>query len=76
VATLEQRIHFRSKYAQAWETLVEFSKLLPKGYQVYVLFDSWFASGDTYQILSTATVACDLRLEKQPADRQEAHRPI
>ena len=40
----EQRVHFRSKYAQAREMLVEFSELLPKGYQVYVLFDSWYAS--------------------------------
>lgn len=38
------RLHFRSKYALAREMLVELAGLLPKGYQVYVLFDSWYAS--------------------------------
>jgi hypothetical protein len=40
-----QRIHFRSKYKIAREVLVELKKLLPKDYQVYALFDSWYASG-------------------------------
>ncbi|MEJ2711533.1 MAG: transposase [Anaerolineales bacterium] len=39
-----EHLHYRSKYALAREMLVELSKLLPKGYQVYVLFDSWYAS--------------------------------
>jgi hypothetical protein len=39
-----QRLHYRSKYALAHEMLTELSKLLPKGYQVYVLFDSWYSS--------------------------------
>ena len=38
------RVHFRSKYALAREMLVELVGLLPNGYQVYVLFDSWYAS--------------------------------
>jgi hypothetical protein len=42
--TPEQRLHFRSKHAQAWDMLVEFSELLPIGYPVVVLFDSWYAS--------------------------------
>jgi len=41
---VEQHLHYRSKYALAREMLVELSELLPKGYQVYVLFDSWYAS--------------------------------
>jgi len=41
---LESRLHFRSKYALAREMLVELAELLPKGYPVYVLFDSWYAS--------------------------------
>lgn len=38
------RLRFRTKYALAREMLVELSELLPKGYRVYVLFDSWYAS--------------------------------
>jgi hypothetical protein len=40
----DSRLHFRSKYALAREMLVELAALLPKGYPVYVLFDSWYAS--------------------------------
>ena len=40
----EQRLHYRSKYALAHSMLTELAKLLPKGYQVYVLFDSWYSS--------------------------------
>jgi len=40
----EQRLRYRSKYALAREMLVELADLLPKGYQVYILFDSWYAS--------------------------------
>lgn len=35
---------YRSKYALVHEMLVELAALLPKEYQVYVLFDSWYAS--------------------------------
>jgi len=45
----EQRLHYRSKYALAREMLVELTELLPKGYQVYVLFDSWYASAKLIQ---------------------------
>ena len=40
----ERRLRFRTKYALAREMLVELTTLLPKGHQVYVLFDSWYAS--------------------------------
>lgn len=40
----QQRLPFRSKYALAREMLLELQQLLPKGYQVYVLFDAWYAS--------------------------------
>jgi hypothetical protein len=40
----DKRLHFRSKYALVREMLVELAGLLPAGYQVYVLFDSWYAS--------------------------------
>jgi len=40
----EKRLHYRSKYAIAHDMLTELAGMLPKGYQVYVLFDSWYAS--------------------------------
>ena len=40
----EERLRYRSKYSLAREMLVQLQKQLPKGYQVYVLFDSWYAS--------------------------------
>jgi len=40
----EQRIPFLSKYRLARRILVELQPLLPKGWQVYVQFDSWYAS--------------------------------
>jgi hypothetical protein len=38
------RIPFRSKYTLVHEMLIELESLLPEGYQVYLLFDSWYAS--------------------------------
>lgn len=40
----EKRLHYRSKYALAHAMLTELAELLPKGYKVYVLFDSWYSS--------------------------------
>jgi hypothetical protein len=40
----ENRLHYRSKFALAQTMLTELAGMLPKGYQVYVLFDSWYAS--------------------------------
>ena len=40
----QHHLHYRSKYALARELLMELQTLLPKGYPVYVLFDSWYAS--------------------------------
>jgi hypothetical protein len=39
-----QKISFKSKMMLAMEILKEIQPLLPKGYVVYVLFDSWYAS--------------------------------
>ena len=41
----EKRLRFRSKYALAQEMLTELKAHLPEGYNVYVLFDRWYASG-------------------------------
>ncbi len=40
----EQRLHFRKKTTLAQEMLAELQQLLPAGFQVYVLFDSWYAA--------------------------------
>ena len=39
-----ERLRFRSKYRLARAMLVEMAAILPKGYPVYVTFDSWYAS--------------------------------
>jgi DDE superfamily endonuclease len=40
----EQRLRFRKKTTLAQEMLAELQRLLPSGFQVYVLFDSWYAA--------------------------------
>jgi hypothetical protein len=40
----EQRLRFRKKTTLAQEMLAELHQLLPAGFQVYVLFDSWYAA--------------------------------
>ena len=42
--TPEQRLRFRKKTMRAQEMLAALQQLLPPGFQVYVLFDSWYAS--------------------------------
>ena len=40
----EKHLHYRSKYVIAHDMLTELAGMLPKGYPVYVLFDSWYSS--------------------------------
>ena len=40
----DKRLHYRSKYNLAREMLMELESLLSEDCQVYVLFDSWYAS--------------------------------
>jgi hypothetical protein len=40
----EDRLKFRTKYHLARAMLAELKPFLPRGYAVYVLFDSWYAS--------------------------------
>lgn len=40
----DKYLRFRSKYSLAREMLAELETLIPNGYPVYVLFDSWYAS--------------------------------
>ncbi len=39
-----ERLKFKSKYRLAREMLVELKSFIPKGWRVYILFDSWYAS--------------------------------
>jgi len=40
------KLRFRTKLAIAYQLLKAVAKFIPRGYQVYVLFDSWYASAD------------------------------
>jgi Transposase DDE domain len=42
--TPEHRLHFRKKTSLARDMLAGLQQLLPAGFQVYVLFDSWYAA--------------------------------
>jgi DDE superfamily endonuclease len=71
----EKRLSYRSKYQLAREMLLELEALLPKDSQVYVLFDSWYASAKLiklclrrkWQVVSA--LKCNRRIEKQRIDR-------
>ena len=59
---LQQRLRFRKKTTLAQEMLAELQQLLPPGFQVYVLFDSWYAANRLLQILPPSGLAggvCD-----------------
>jgi len=58
-----QRLKFRSKYRLAREMLAEIGPLLPADFQVYVLFDSWYASAKLIKYCRRQTwhVICGLK---------------
>lgn len=70
----EQRFRFRSKYRIARQMLVELAPLLPKGWQVYVQFDSWYASGRLIKFVrrqgwhATCTLKCNRNLDGKRVD--------
>ncbi len=71
----EKRLSYRSKYNLAREMLLELDALLPEGSQVYVLFDSWYASAKLINLCLRKQwqVICALKsnrkIEKQRIDR-------
>lgn len=73
--TKENRLAYRSKYNLARDMLLELEELLPAGSQVYVLFDSWYASAKLINLCLRKNwqVVCALKsnrkLEKQRIDR-------
>lgn len=70
----EQRLRFRSKYRIARQMLVELAPLLPKGWQVYVQFDSWYASRRLIKFVrrqgwhATCTLKCNRTLDSKRVD--------
>ena len=71
----EKRLSYRSKYNLAREMLLELDALLPTESQVYVLFDSWYASAKLINLCLRKNwqVICALKtnrkIEKQRIDR-------
>lgn len=71
----DKRLSYRSKYQLAREMLLELDALLPAGSQVYVLFDSWYASAKLINLCLRKhwQVICALKsnrkIEKQRLDR-------
>jgi hypothetical protein len=71
----EKRLSYRSKYDLAREMLLDLEALLPIGSQVYVLFDSWYASAKLINLCLRKhwQVICALKanrkIEKQRLDR-------
>jgi hypothetical protein len=71
----EKRLSYRSKYNLAREMLLDLDALLPTESQVYVLFDSWYASAKLINLCLRQQwqVICALKsnrkIEKQRIDR-------
>jgi len=68
------RLSFRSKYRIARQILVELAPLLPKGWKVYVQFDSWYASQHLIKFIRrrgwhvTCALKCNRRLNGKRLD--------
>ncbi len=69
------RLPYRSKYALAHEMLVELKTLLPADYQVYVLFDSWYASAKLINFCRRQGwhVICALKSNRRVAKQRVDH---
>ena len=53
------------------EMLRELAQLLPEGFQVYVLFDSWYASNQIMKFCRRQRLACHLCGQVQSQVRRE-----
>lgn len=65
-----KRIPFRSKYRIARQMLEELRPLLPKGWKVYVQFDSWYASNKLIKYIRRQRwhVTCGLKSNRKLDD--------
>jgi hypothetical protein len=72
-----KHLHYRSKYTLACAMLNELAGLLPKGYQVTVMFDSWYASAKLIKFCRRKGwhVICAVRsnrhIDKKRVDRHD-----
>jgi len=73
----EQRLHFRKKTTLAQEMLTELQQLLPPDLQVYVLFDSWYASNRLLKFCRRQHwhVVCAIKSNRKLDDQQLAQWP-
>ena len=73
----ENRLHYRSKYALAHAMLTELATMLPKGYQVSVLFDSWYSSAKLIKFCRrqgwqvVCAIKSNRRIDKQRVDHHD-----
>ena len=72
-----QRLHFRKKTTLAREMLGELQQRLPAGFQVYVLFDSWYAANRllTFCRRQGWHVVCAIKSNRKLDDQKLAQWP-
>jgi Transposase DDE domain len=70
--TPEHRLHFRKKTSLARNMLEGLQQLLPAGFQVYVLFDSWYASNGLLKFCRRQGwhVICAIKSNRKLADKR------
>jgi hypothetical protein len=75
--TPEQRLHFRKKTMLAQEMLAALQQLLPPGFQVYGLFDSWYASHRLRRFCRRHSwqVVCAIKSHRQLDDQKLSQWP-
>jgi hypothetical protein len=73
----EHRLHFRKKTSLARDMLEGLQQLLPAGFQVYVLFDSWYASNGLLKFCRRQGwhVICAIKSNRKLADKQLSQWP-
>jgi hypothetical protein len=73
----EQRLRFRKKTSLARDMLAGLQQLLPAGFQVYVLFDSWYASNRLLKFCRRQGwhVICAIKSNRMLGDKQLSQWP-
>jgi hypothetical protein len=73
----EHRLHFRKKTSLARDMLEGLQQLLPAGFQVYVLFDSWYAANGLLKFCRRQGwhVICAIKSNRKLADKQLSQWP-
>jgi Transposase DDE domain len=75
--TPEHRLHFRKKTSLARDMLAGLQQLLPTGFQVYVLFDSWYAANGLLQFCRRQGwhVICAIKSNRKLDDKKLSQWP-